>query len=362
MTSLDPVSGGARQWEAVLRRDGSCDGVFVYGVKTTGVYCRPSCPSKRPRRENVYFYADGNAARQHGLRPCRRCRPDDATTAAASMVAKARAYLERHPDEPVTLARLARAAGVSPFHLQRTFTRELGMSPKQYHSALRADRFRSALRRGAPVLDAVFEAGFGASSRAYETAPAYLGMTPALYRRGAPGVVIRYATRTTAVGVVLVAATVRGVCAVFLGDSVAAVERMLAEEYPRADRSAVVPRGGSADDGRVRAWARDVAQAIAGTAPRVAAPVDVAGTPFQQRVWQALQRIPAGETRSYGDVARMVGSPAATRAVASACARNRVAILVPCHRVVRADRAAGGYRWGAERKRQLLEIEARERG
>jgi AraC family transcriptional regulator of adaptative response/methylated-DNA-[protein]-cysteine methyltransferase len=353
------VPDADQAWVAVLRRDRSYDGAFVYAVKTTGVYCRPSCPSRRPRRENVAFYSDGAAAHQHGFRACRRCRPDDDATSAQVMVANARAYLEQHVDEPVTLDQVARAAGVSPFHLQRTFTRELGVSPKRYHTALRAARFRSALRRGAPVLDAAFEAGFGASSRAYETAPGYFGMTPALYRRGAPGVAIRFTTRDTAFGVLLVAATERGVCAVFLGEGKGDVQQMLADEYPKAERSQVGSAPGSDLDAQVEQWADDIARSMDAPGAAADVPIDVAGTPFQQRVWQTLRRIPAGETRSYAAVAQAVGSPGAVRAVANACAHNRVAVLVPCHRVVRENGEIGGYRWGHARKRRLLEAEAR---
>ena len=353
------VPNADEAWVAVVRRDRAYDGAFVYAVKTTGVYCRPSCPSRRARRENVDFYADAASARQHGFRACQRCRPDEETTSAETMVARARAFLERHVDEPVTLDQVARAAGVSSFHLQRTFTRELGVSPKRYHTALRAARFRSALRRGAQVLDAAFEAGFGASSRAYEAAPGYFGMTPALYRRGAPGVNIRFTTRDTALGVLLVAATERGVCAVFMGDSRATVERLLAEEYPKANRTHTASRGRTAFDTQIERWADEVARSVEAPKSEADVPIDVAGTPFQQRVWQTLRGIPPGETRSYAAVARAVGSPGAVRAVANACASNRVAVLVPCHRVVRENGEIGGYRWGHERKQRLLTLESR---
>lgn len=348
-------------WAAVVRRDRSCDGSFVYAVKTTGVYCRPGCPSRRPLRENVAFYVDGTTARARGFRACRRCRPDDPATGVHEMVARARTFLEQHIDEPVTLGRLAGAVGASRFHLQRTFTRQVGVSPKRFHMALRAGRFRSALRRGTPVLDAAFEAGFGGSSRAYETAQGYFGMTPALYRRGAPGVLISFATRDTAIGVLLLAATERGVCAVFLGDTRAAVERMLADEYPRARCSVAASDGGTSFDRQLRQWADDVSRAVEDPARSTDVPIDLAGTAFQERVWQTLRTIPAGQTRSYAALAEAVGSPTSVRAVAQACAHNRIAVLVPCHRVVRSNGETGGYRWGHARKRRLLEAESHAR-
>lgn len=353
ITGLD----SAEAWAAVLRRDRDRDGEFVYAVKTTGIYCRPSCPSKRPHRANVAFFERVEDAERNGYRACRRCKPREATTNAETLVLKARAYLDAHVEEPVTLADLGRAVGVSSFHLQRTFTRELGMSPRRYLTALRAGRFRQALRRGSSVLDATFEAGFGASSRAYEVAPAYFGMTPALYRRGAPGVAIRFTTRATRFGALLVAATERGICAVFLGDDSAGVERSLAEEYPKAVRTRVLSEGGSALEANVRAWADAVVQSLDGHAPQAQVPTDVAGTAFQRRVWEALRRIPYGETRSYSAVARAIGAPRATRAVASACAHNRLALMIPCHRVIRGDGDPGGYRWGSARKQRLLAAE-----
>jgi AraC family transcriptional regulator of adaptative response/methylated-DNA-[protein]-cysteine methyltransferase len=346
----------AEAWAAVLRRDRARDGQFVYAVKTTGIYCRPSCPSKRPHFINVAFFERIEDAERNGYRACRRCNPKDSSTRAQALVLNARAYLEAHVEDPVTLAHLAGAVGVSPFHLQRTFTRELGLSPKRYLTALRAGRFKDALRRGSTVLDATFEAGFGASSRAYEVAPAYFGMTPSLYRRGAPGVTIRFTMRATRLGVLLVAATDRGVCAVFLGDDVMRVEQSLAQEYPKAVRTRVPADGGSELEADLRAWADAVVQCLEGHEP-TRVPTDLAATPFQRRVWEALRQIPYGETRSYGAIARAIGAPRASRAVAGACARNRLAMLIPCHRVIREDGDPGGYRWGGERKRRLLAAE-----
>jgi AraC family transcriptional regulator of adaptative response/methylated-DNA-[protein]-cysteine methyltransferase len=371
--SNDPARGAGAAaddsaWDAVAARDAGADGRFVYAVRTTGVYCRPSCPSRRALRANVAFYDGPDAAESAGFRACLRCRPRDEVTAAAAAVARARHYLEAHPGESVTLDVLAREAGLSPHHLQRTFKRLVGVSPKRYAAALRADRLKQELRAGATVSRATFEAGYGASSRAYSAADAHLGMAPASNRRGGRGEHIRYATAATALGRVLVAATARGVCAVTLGDDDQQHERALAAEYPnaareRVDLGAPAPPNDSAETERahddLRAWVGEVADHLAGAGRRLTLPVDVAGTPFQERVWQALREIPYGETRSYTDLAHAVGAPRAVRAVASACARNRVALVVPCHRVVRGGGALGGYRWGLERKRRLL---AQERG
>lgn len=376
----------ADAWTAVLARDAAHDGRFVYAVRTTGVFCRPSCPSRRPRRENVAFFADSRSALAAGYRACRRCRPDvpeAPRSAAAVAVARARALLDANPDQPPSLDRLARQVGLSPHHLQRTFTRLVGTSPKRYAAALRAERLKAALRASATVSRATFEAGFGAPSRAYDAAAAHLGMTPAAYRRGGRGVRVRHATAATAVGRILVAATSRGVCAVMLGDDDATLEAALVAEYPEAAHVRV-ENDDLAADADLRRWLATAVRAAGGAAgaagttgvdadaPTAAdVPTDVPGTPFQHRVWRAVRAIPPGETRSYAEVAAAVGAPRAVRAVASAVAGNRVALLVPCHRVVpRAGRSAdrravgaapggtpGRYRWGTDRKRRLLERE-----
>lgn len=343
-------------WAAVIARDRRHDGEFVYAVSTTGVYCRPGCPSRHPLRRHVRFFASPDGAEAAGFRACLRCRPREAAPADRAVQA-ARAYLESHPDERVTLAVLAREVGLSPHHLQRTFKRVVGVSPRQFAAALRADRLKRALRTEASVSRATYEAGYSGSSRAYDAADTHLGMTPAAYRLGGRGVRIRFATAATRLGRLLVAATERGVCAVTLGDDDRALERGLAEEYPGAVRERV-----SGDDDRdadLRAWLTAIVRHIDGAEARLTMPVDVAGTPFQQRVWDSLRRIPYGATRSYAQVAAAVGAPKAVRAVASACARNRVALVIPCHRVVRSSGTPGGYRWGAERKSALLAQEHR---
>lgn len=339
------------RWNAVVAREGARDGQFVYGVSTTGVYCKPSCPSRRALRVNVRFFADADAAERAGFRACLRCEPRASESAAERVVARARAFVEAHLDEPHTLADIARASGMSATHLQRTFKRLVGVSPRHYAAALRADRLKSHLRTGATVSRATFDAGYGASSRAYDAAAEQLGMTPGAYRRGGEGVHIRYMISATPLGRLLIAATERGVCAVTLGDDDAELEHLLNSEYPRSTRVRV--RGG-ARSRDLRGWMAEVVAHLEGAEQEISIPIDVAGTPFQRRVWGELQRIPYGETRSYSEVAASIASPSAVRAVASACARNRVSIVIPCHRVVRQGGALGGYRWGIERKERLL--------
>ncbi|HKG93089.1 MAG TPA: bifunctional DNA-binding transcriptional regulator/O6-methylguanine-DNA methyltransferase Ada [Gemmatimonadaceae bacterium] len=340
-------------WAAVVARDPAYDGAFVYAVHTTGIYCRPTCPSRRPHRENVRFYPRPDAAERDGFRECKRCRPrrPDASegAAAAARIRRAVAYLDAHVDERVTLADLAREVGANPYHLQRAFTRRVGLSPTRYQLARRLERFKHRLQGGDTVSRATYEAGFGSSSSLYAAADAGLGMTPAAYRHGGRGVQLRYAVSNTAFGWLLVAATARGVCAVSLGDSAEGLEAELRGEFPRAE----VER----DDDAGAPWVAAIVEHLDGLTERPALPLDLAGTEFQMRVWRALREIPFASTRSYASVAEAIGQPGAARAVARACATNRVALVVPCHRVVREDGAPSGYRWGAERKRRLLEHE-----
>ena len=341
------------RWAAVASRDGSEDGRFVYGVTSTGVYCRPSCPSRRPRPDRVRFYADPDAAEAAGFRACRRCHPRDRRTSTEQAVDRARAWIDAHPDARPSLDRLARVTGMSAWHLQRVFTRAVGMSPREYSRARRASALKRELRRTS-VTDAIFAAGFGSASRAYEDAPADLGMTPGAYRRGGDGERIRFGTVVTAAGVVLAAATSRGLCKVALGEDAGQLEEALRTEFPRA--AIVRDRVG------LREALAALREAAAGRAQAASLPIDVAATAFQRRVWRALQAIPAGETRTYSEVARSIGRPTAARAVARACATNQVALVVPCHRVVPAAGGPGGYRWGSERKRKLLAKEAAGKG
>ena len=339
------------RWAAVIARDRTQDGAFVYGVSTTGVFCKPSCASRQALRTNVHFFDDADAAEAAGFRACKRCEPRATHSASDRAIAKARAYIEANLDASPSLSAVARATGVSASHLQRTFKRAVGVSPREYAAALRADRLKSKLRSGATVSRATFDAGYGASSRAYDAASTQLGMTPGSYRRGGKGVHIRYVTMATALGRLLVAGTTRGICAVYLGDDDAMLERALDAEYPHATRVRV---RGSRGDEDLRTWAASVSAYLAGTHWELALPIDSAGTPFQERVWRELRRIPYGETRSYTQIAASIGAPSAVRAVASACARNAVALIIPCHCVVRQTGALGGYRWGLERKERLL--------
>jgi AraC family transcriptional regulator of adaptative response/methylated-DNA-[protein]-cysteine methyltransferase len=336
-----------KAWDAVQRRDQAFDGRFFFAVRTTGIYCRPSCPARRPLRDNVRFFDSRTDAETAGFRACRRCRPAAERGPAAALAARVRKLLDEHPDG-ITLAELARRTGLSPHHLQRVFREQTGVTPKQYLAAQRADRLRRTLKKGRDVTTATYEAGYGSSSRLYAQSDARLGMTPATYRDGGRGMEVRFTTVPTSIGTLLVALTPRGVCAVSLGDSASKLERELRDELPNA----AIAR---ADDPALAHAVMTIVEQIEGRASRSAElPVDLVATAFQLRVWEELRRVPYGETRSYGEIAAAIGKPRAVRAVASACARNRAAIVVPCHRVVRNDGAIGGYRWGASRKRALL--------
>jgi AraC family transcriptional regulator of adaptative response/methylated-DNA-[protein]-cysteine methyltransferase len=335
------------RWAAVLDRDPSYDGAFVFAVRSTGIYCRASCPARRPRPEQVRFFSTPAAAERHGYRPCKRCRPHQ--PAAATAVERACRYLEAHGERRVPLAELAQAVGLGPSHLHRTFKRELGVTPRQYAEAQRLRQFKSGVTASGDLLGAIYHAGYGSSSRLYEQAPAALGMTPATYRKRGAGLAIRYSIVATDLGRLLVAATERGICAVSLGASDAELEQGLRAEYP----AAAITHDGTGLHAHVTAVLRH----INGDRPAPDLPLDIQATAFQRRVWQALQTIPRGATRSYQEVAQRVGNPGAARAVAQACASNPVAVVIPCHRVVRSDGGLGGYRWGFERKHALLDRE-----
>ena len=345
------VAAEDSRWLAVESRDAGADGRFVFGVRSTGIYCRPSCPARRPGRAQVVFFPRPQAAERAGFRACRRCRPDDAGAGRSQvrLVEAACRYIEAHVDGETSLDTLGAHLGRSPHHVQRVFRRLLGITPREYADACRLDLVRARLRAQDAVAAALYDAGFGSSSRLYERAPKHLGMTPAAYRRGGRGARVAYATVATPLGRLLVGATQRGVCAVCLGRDDASLEAALASEYPAAERHR--------DDARLRPWVSAIVANLRGGGPPVSLPLDIQATAFQRRVWEALQQIPYGETRSYGDVARAVGAPSATRAVANACAANPVALVIPCHRVIRADGEVGGYRWGTERKRALLRLE-----
>jgi AraC family transcriptional regulator of adaptative response/methylated-DNA-[protein]-cysteine methyltransferase len=339
-------------WESVLHRDASADESLLYGVTTTGIYCRPSCPSRRPKRDNVAFFSSVEAAERAGFRACQRCRPNLAKSPNAA-IARARDYIDKHindlADERITLELLGRESGLSPYHLQRTFKSTLGLTPAQYIRARKSERLKTELKRGETVSRATFGAGYGSSSRVYDDADSQLGMTPATYRRGGAGTRIDYVITTTSLGALLVGATDRGICAVTLGDDSGSLEDALEREYPAAIRSRVGDPSSS-----LASWVREIVALIDGAGSDAEIPIDVRASAFQWKVWRELQKIPFGETRSYADIAKAIGSPKAVRAVASACARNKVAVVIPCHRVVRKTGSLGGYRWGVERKRRLI--------
>jgi AraC family transcriptional regulator of adaptative response/methylated-DNA-[protein]-cysteine methyltransferase len=340
-----------RYWQAVLAHDRDFDGIFVYAVRSTGVYCRPSCPSRRPRRDQVVFYASPETAEQAGFRSCRRCGKETTNAAGpqARMVEKAMNAIADARDGSPTLAELSSQLQVTPHRLARGFKRLTGITPREYGEARRLGRLKAGLRNSANVTEAIYDAGYGSSRAVYERAGTQLGMTPGAYRRGGAGMRIGYTIVDSPLGRLLVASTERGVCSVCLGDSDAALEKALLQEYPKAE----IQR----DSNRLAATLEAFEQHLAGRKPHLDLPVDVQATIFQWRVWRELARIPYGETRSYSDVARAIGKPRAVRAVANACATNRVAVVIPCHRVVRQDGSLGGYRWGLDRKGALLKQE-----
>ena len=344
-------------WELVLDRDPSADARFLYGVRTTGIYCRPSCPSRKPKRNNVAFFSSVEAAERAGFRACQRCRPNHAKSLDPA-VERARAYIDEHvtdlSDERITLELLGEQSGMSPYHLQRKFKEAVGLSPAQYVRARRSERLKNELKRGETVSRASFGAGYGSSSRVYGDAPTRLGMTPATYKSGGLGAHIDYVIAKTSLGALLVGATNRGVCAVTLGDSVSALEAALEQEYPAASRTRLTEPWSA-----LRTWVESVIETVEGAGTRPDIPLDVQASAFQWKVWNELQKIPFGETRSYSDIANAIGAPKAVRAVASAIANNRVAVVIPCHRVVSKSGDVGGYKWGVERKRKLLAKERR---
>ena len=337
-------------WDAVLQRDTAMDGKFVFAVSTTGVYCRPSCSAKRPRRENVTFYRSVDEAERAGYRACLRCRPKSASgNLQLERVKQICRYIEQNLDEPVTLSRLASHFRQSPFHLQRSFKAVLGVSPRAYAESCRMNRLKQNLQSGHNVTRAMYDAGFSSSSRVYERTATHLGMTPDKYRRGAVAARIRYTFADSPLGPMLVAATDKGLCAIRFAGSRADLEEGLKHEFPFAQRKL--------DDDGLREWKQLLLEHLRGERLNSALPLDIQATAFQRRVWEYLQAIPYGSTQSYSEVARAIGEPKACRAVARACATNPVAVVIPCHRVVRESGDLGGYRWGLERKEKLLAIE-----
>ncbi len=339
-------------WAAVVARDPRRDGMFVFAVSTTGVYCRPSCPARRPRREKVTFFARPEQAEKAGFRACLRCRPQLLSGNPQSDAVKAICrYIEQHLDEPVTLQRLGKVFRQSPFHLQRRFKTVLGITPREYADSCRMRQLKRNLQAGDNVTRALYDAGYGSSSRLYEKTAAQLGMTPDKYRRGAVAATIRYAIADSPLGRILIAATDRGICSIQFAKSDGELLQGLKREFPFAVRKP--------DDSGLQAWVGALLSQMTGKELNSTLPLDIRATAFQRRVWAYLQSIPFGATRSYGEVAKAIGQPSASRAVARACATNPVAIAIPCHRVVRKDGNTSGYRWGMERKKTLLELEQR---
>jgi AraC family transcriptional regulator, regulatory protein of adaptative response / methylated-DNA-[protein]-cysteine methyltransferase len=345
------MKANERMWEAVAAKDARFDGQFVFAVSSTKIYCRPSCPSRRPHREHVMFFDLPDAAEQAGFRACLRCEPRRARVLdpQLELVQRVCRFLDASQTEKVKLADLAAHVGVSAFHLQRTFKRIMGISPRQYLAARRFGNFKTLVREGEPVTQALYDSGFNSSSRLYEHAQAELGMTPATYGRGGRGVEINYTIAASPLGQLLVAVTQRGVCAVRMGDTDAELERDLRAEFP----AATIHR----DDAGLREPVKKVLNHLTNKKPQLDLPLDIRSTAFQRQVWEKLRAIPYGKTVSYGEVAKALGKPGAVRAVGRACATNPVALVIPCHRVVREDQSLGGYRWGLERKQQLLDHE-----
>lgn len=343
-SSITPIAA-ARYWRATLARDARADGTFVLAVRSTHIYCRPSCPARRPLRRNVTFFRTREEAEKQGYRPCLRCRPNE-VSAPVALVRRAVRHLADSTEENTGLGALARTLGVTQGTLRRAFLQVTGLKPRELFEALRLKRFKALIRAGRSITDALYETGYGSSSRVYERSNAQLGMTPATYRKGGLGMKLGYTVAASPLGKVLVAATERGVSAVYLGDSESTLLAELRNEYPRAEIS-------PAPDSMQR-WVKEIISRIEGKHPHLELPLDLQATAFQRRVWKELQRIPRGRTRTYSQVARSLGQPTAVRAVARACATNPVSIVVPCHRVIREDGALAGYRWGLSRKEQLL--------
>ncbi len=338
-------------WSAVMARNAQADGTFVFAVRSTGIYCRPSCPARRPHREQVAFFRLPEAAEAAGFRSCRRCHPHQANVPSpqAVLIEQVCRHIETHLDAPLHLSDLSQQFHLSPYHLQRTFKRIKGVSPRQYAESCRLEQFKARLHEGEAITSALYNAGYQSSSSVYARTPVQLGMTPTAYRQRGKGTRIGYAVVESPLGYVLVAATERGVAAVRFGDSEQALEADLVREYPEAELTR--------DDQGLRPWVTLFMQLLQGQPSPYSVPLDVQASAFQWRVWEALRTIPTGHTRSYREIAQAIGQPTAARAVARACAANPVAVFIPCHRVVRGNGQLGGYRWGMERKQKLLELE-----
>lgn len=338
------------RWKATIEKDTNFDGVFVLGVLSTKIYCKPSCPARKPKRENVLFLNSCDEAENRGFRACLRCKPKEETNAQVELVKRACRLIEENLEVTFTLERLSEILNISKFHLQKVFKKHTGVSPKKYAEIHRVKNFKRLLKEGdESVTDAIYEAGYGSSSRLYEKSNAQLGMTPTSYRKGGLGMKINYTIAKSDLGLLLVAATEKGVCSVALGDGEKELEEHLTKEFPRAEISK--------DETALGDWVKELLLYLEGQKTKIVLPLDVQATAFQMRVWEALRQIPYGETRSYNDIAKELNQPNASRAVARACATNPVALVNPCHRVVREGGEISGYRWGVERKKSLLNKE-----
>lgn len=337
-----------QQWQQVLARDAHSDGKFVYAVRSTGIYCRPTCPSRRPRRDNVHFFARPSAAEKAGFRACRRCQPNGVHP-QKEIIQAACKFIDSHLDGRVTLAAMSKHLGFSPFYLQRLFKKVLGITPQQYQSTQRLANFKSNLKRAGNVTDAIYQAGYGSSSRVYESATEKLGMTPCSYLNHGKGAKISYTIFDTPLGKVLLAATEKGVCSIQFGSNTSSLEISLRDEFSAAE----ITR----DDSALAGLSKTLVKYIEGRELSLDFPLDIQSTAFQRLVWTALRNVPRGKTRSYAEIARQIGKPNSHRAVARACASNPVAVAVPCHRVIHSDGRADGYRWGNKRKSALLKVE-----
>ncbi|MCE1253760.1 MAG: bifunctional DNA-binding transcriptional regulator/O6-methylguanine-DNA methyltransferase Ada [Anaerolineae bacterium] len=340
-------------WLAVLTRDAAWDDFFVYGVFSTRIYCRPTCSSRRPLREKVSFFKTCDEAEAAGYRACKRCHPRQTSPDAltAGLVIRARQLIEEQPEAAFSLDELSRQVGLSPSHLHRLFKQSTGLTPHQYAAAFKLNRFKDEVKTGADLTTALYNAGYSSSSRLYEKASDRLGMTPATYRRGGAGLVINYTVVNVYLGLMLLAATPKGLCALYFGGDETELKDSLQKEYPAASLAR--------NETPLKDWLYRLLRYLDGEPVELNLPLDLQATAFQQRVWQELRRIPAGETRTYAQVAAAIGQPAAVRAVANACAGNPVGVVTPCHRVIRSDGGLGGYRWGIERKEALLAQERR---
>lgn len=343
------------RWQAVQTRDSAFNDLFVYGVRSTGIYCKPSCASRRPRREQVVYFPSFETAEAANFRACKRCNPGVRCEREkhVEMVVRACQIIEAHAEGTISLERLSKRLGVSSHHFQRTFKKVTGVTPRQYAAAHRLEQFKASIHNGSDVTNAIYDAGYGSSRGLYENVSERLGMTPATYQKGGKGMEIKFTIVDCYLGRMLVAATDRGVCAVSFGDDDLALETSLRETYSAADIQS--------DEVHLRKWVYVLLDYLSGTEPHLDLPLDVQASAFQLRVWNELRKIPYGSTCSYGEIARAIGQPTASRAVASACAANSVALVIPCHRVLREDGNLSGYRWGRERKRALLEKESAQR-